>query len=142
MFEIMLANNQAVNQLSHMSHILLTKTLTDGRNLTITCNGTMHVTATINSAVVCTAAIDRRATVTGAARMTKLPAEVVAVIGGKIALKAADLATIDAALAVSPYAVAAKIQTAKVLVGVKREVEFEREQNQIANRMGCGDVQA
>lgn len=125
-----------------MSYILLTKTVTDGRNLTITSNGTMHVTATINGALVCTAAIDRRSTPIGAASMTKLPADVVAVIGGKIALKEADLAAIDAALAASPYAAAAKISAAKVVASVNREVAFDREQNQIASRMGCGEVHA
>lgn len=122
-----------------MSHILLTKTLTDGRNLTITSKGTMHVTATINGALVCTAAIDRRSNPMGAARMTKLPADVVAVIGGKIALKAADLAVIDAALAASPYAAAAKIETAKVVASVKREVALEREINAFAARLGSGE---
>jgi hypothetical protein len=125
-----------------MSHNLLTKTLTDGRTLEISYAGNLlgGVTAKINGNVEAVGSIDRRSTPMGAARMTKLPAEVVAIVAGKIALKAADLATIDAALAASPYAAAAKTETAKIVASVKREVALEREINAFAARLGAGEM--
>lgn len=116
--------------------ILLEKTLSDGRKLVVTTDANAaFFSATINGvAVVAKSSIDRRSAVNGAARMAKLDASIVAILGGKIALKADDLATIDAVLAAN-----AAPDRAALRASLARETARTAEYNAFAACLGAGE---
>lgn len=107
--------------------ILLTKLLKDGRTLEISYSGNLlNVTVAINGSRICNGPIDRRNNPASIARMIKLPAEIAAVICGKVALTNDDLAAIDLAASNSTYAAAARAAVARVMIGVNLDIASER----------------
>ncbi len=120
---------------------LLDKSAADGRALLITWDGAF-ATVSLAGKVVGTGPIDRRSHPSGAARMAKMPADVVAVIAGKLAVKADDLAKIEDALAVhdGEWRMRNADKLAREFVQIAADAKHEEERIALERRMAHGEI--